>query len=160
MQAKKKKSELQYSSSAAFQSSMLILSACNPADCVHIPPVSTVFHLSLSLSLSPSQCRDGVVGHHHLAFRFWVYSLQIAKNRATQYSLSLSPWVLLAAGSDRESAARGGRLIARRYLRMCFVSESDKPILSFSLFFSFFLIVFVASFSGLCLHIPLGHNLF
>jgi hypothetical protein len=26
--------------------------------------------------------------------------------------------------------------------------------------FSFFLIVFVASFSGLCLHIPLDHNLF
>jgi hypothetical protein len=83
MQAKRKKSELQYSSSAAFQSSMLILSASNPADCVHIPPVSTVFHLSLSLSLSPSQWRDGVVGHHHVAFCFWVCSLQIAKNRAT-----------------------------------------------------------------------------
>jgi hypothetical protein len=144
---------------------MLILSPCNPADWVHIPPVSTVFHLYLSLSLSLylSLLVNAVMellAIIILPFAFGFVLCRSPKTEPPNILFPISPWVLLAAGSDRKSAARGGRLIARRYLRMCFVSESDKPILSFSLFFSFFLIVFVASFSGLCLHIPLGHNLF
>jgi hypothetical protein len=89
-----------------------------------------------------------------LPFAFGFVLCRSPKTEPPNILFPISPWVLLAAGSDRESAAQGGRLIARRYLRMCFVSESDKPILSF------FLIAFVASFSGLCLHIPLDHNLF
>lgn len=157
---KKKKSELQNSSCAAFQSSMLILSAWNPADCVHIPPVSTVFHLSLSLSLSPSQWRDGVVGHHHLAFCFWVCSLQIAKNRATQYSLShLSLGITSRRLRQRECGA-GREIDCKALLTHVFCKWIRQTHSLFLTLFSFFLFVFVASFSGLCLHIPLGHNLF
>ncbi len=140
-------------------------SSCLPAirPTGYIFLLSAQFFISLSLSLSLSLLVNAVMellAIIILPFAFGFVLCRSPKTEPPNILFPISPWVLLAAGSDRESAARGGRLIARRYLRMCFVSESDKPILSFSLLFSFFLIVFVASFSGLCLHVPLGHNLF
>ncbi len=118
-------------------------SSCLP----QIRPTAYIFLLSAQFFISPSLYLSLLVNGVMellaiiiLPFAFGFVLCRSPKTEPPNILFPISPWVLLAAGSDRESAARGGRLIARRYLRMCFVSESDKPILSFSLFFfSFFL---------------------